>query len=453
MLRMMSPSDIGEHTRTSSGNGKPLMMVRAAVLTILKGPGMDAYEGLEIRVSSPTFTIGSGGSSDLVLGDPTISREHLQLSLVANGVRLRDRSKNGTRIGGIRINDVIVHADTVLTLGATSIALRLEPETLALPLSEQVTFGEAFGSAPIMRHLFALLEEAAWTDMPVLLEGESGVGKDVLARGIHASSQRARGPFVVVDCGTIAPNLIESELFGHVRGAFTGATEDRRGLFEEARGGTLFLDEVGELPLEMQPKLLRALEAKEIRPVGARKTQRTDVRIVSATNRRLAEMSRRGEFREDLYYRLAVARVVVPSLKDRLEDVLPLATHFLRKARGDRNVEIPPDLAAMLAEYSWPGNVRELRNVIERHAVLGDTAVTLLLDGQVAPNTGEDLSALPYHEARRIVLERFEGEYVPRVLERARGVVARAAEHAQLARPSFYRLLERLRIAEGREDG
>jgi transcriptional regulator with PAS, ATPase and Fis domain len=303
-----------------------------------------------------------------------------------------------------------------------------------------------------MRHLFAVLEEAARTDISVLLEGESGVGKDVLAHAIHASSPRRNGPLVVVDCGTIPPSLIESELFGHARGAFTGASEDRRGLFEEAHGGTLFLDEVGELPLDMQPKLLRALETKEIRPVGARRSRLADVRIVSATNRRLAERSRRGEFREDLYYRLAVARVTVPPLRDRPEDVLPLATHFLRRTRDDASVEIPADLAAMLAEYSWPGNVRELRNVIERHAALGDTAVALLLDGRVAQSVEEDLSALPYHEARRIVLERFEAEYVPRVLERTKGVVARAAEHAQLARPSFYRLLERLRIAEERND-
>jgi transcriptional regulator with PAS, ATPase and Fis domain len=445
----MSASDSGDFTHTAFA--RPLMVVRAAVLTVLKGPGAANQEGREVRVTSPAFVIGSGGGSDLVLADPTVSREHLHISLATNGVRLRDRSKNGTRIGGIRINDVLVQTDTVLTLGATSIALRLESDRLALPLSEQVTFGEAFGSAPIMRHLFAVLEEAAQTEMPVLLEGESGVGKDVLARAIHSRSARAKGPFVVVDCGTIPPNLIESELFGHVRGAFTGATEDRRGLLEEARGGTLFLDEVGELPLDMQPKLLRALDSKEIRPVGSRKPRIADVRVVSATNRRIAEKTRHGEFREDLYYRLAVVRVTVPPLRDRPEDVLPLATSFLRRARGDAHVEVPADLAAMLAEYSWPGNVRELRNVIERHAAFGDNGVALLIDRTVAEN-GEDLSSLPYHEARRIVLERFESEYVPRVLERANGVVARAAEHAELARPSFYRLLERLRIAAERDD-
>ncbi|MCW5835957.1 MAG: sigma 54-dependent Fis family transcriptional regulator [Labilithrix sp.] len=440
-------SDFAEGTRTATAGGRPLLLVRAAVLTVLKGP----EAGREVRIASPTFVVGSGAGADLVLTDPAVSREHVHVTLTPNGVRLRDRSKNGTRIGGLRVNDVLVQADTVLTLGATTLALRLEADELALPLSEHATFGDAFGKAPVMRHLFGVLEEASKVDIAILLEGESGAGKDVLARAIHASSPRRDGPFVVVDCGTIPPNLIESELFGHARGAFTGAAEDRRGMFEEAHGGTLFLDEVGELPLDMQPKLLRALEAKEVRPVGGRRARTADVRIVSATNRRLAEKARRGEFREDLYYRLAVARVTVPPLRDRPEDVLPLATHFLRKARGDASVEIPADLAAMLAEYSWPGNVRELRNVIERHAALGDTAVALLLDAPAAAG-GEDLSALPYHEARRVVLERFESDYVPKVLARAHGVVARAAEHAQLARPSFYRLLERLRIAEARDD-
>jgi transcriptional regulator with PAS, ATPase and Fis domain len=442
----MIRGDVGDGTLTVAVDGRPLLVVRAVRLTVLRTPA--GQEGLEVRVVTPTFVIGSGAGSDLVLADPAVSREHVQVTLMPNGVRLRDRSKNGTRIGGLRVADVLVQADTVITVGTSSIAIRLEADRLTLPLSDHVSFGEAFGAAPVMRHLFSVLEEAARTDIPILLEGESGVGKDVLARAIHGESPRSGGPFIVIDCGTIPANLIESELFGHVRGSFTGATDDRRGLFDEARGGTVFLDEVGELPIDMQPKLLRALEAREIRPVGARKPRSTDVRVVAATNRRLAEAVRRGEFREDLFYRLAVARVTVPSLRDRAEDVLPLATHFLRRALGDPGAEIPADLAAMLAEYSWPGNVRELRNVIERHAALGDSAVGLLIDSRAVASPSEDLSVLPYHEARRLVLERFEAEYVPRVLERANGVVARAAELAELARPSFYRLLERLRLAD-----
>jgi len=439
-----------DETRSATSAGKPILIVRAATLTVVKGP----ETGKSARTTSPSFVIGSGPNADLLVADPSVSREHLVLSLEPSGIRLRDRSKNGTKIGGVRIVEALVTSDTVLTLGGASVALQIEASTLVLPLSEQSTFGDAFGAAPVMRHLFSLLEEAARSDISVLLEGESGVGKDVLARAIHKTSLRKEGPFIVVDCGTMPPNLIESELFGHARGSFTGATDDRRGLFEEADGGTLFLDEIGELPLDMQPKLLRALETKEIRPVGGKKTKKADVRVVSATNKKLAEGSKRGSFREDLYYRLAVARVTVPPLRDRPEDVLPLATRFLRTTTGDPNAQIPADLGSMLAEYSWPGNVRELRNVIERHVALGDTAIALLVDEKKVRSAGdrEDLSAFPYHEARRLVLERFERDYIPGVLARTNGVVARAAEHAQIARPSFYRLLERLRIADEQAD-
>jgi transcriptional regulator with PAS, ATPase and Fis domain len=309
-----------------------------------------------------------------------------------------------------------------------------------------VEFGAAIGVSPAMRHLFAVLERAAQSDVTVLLEGESGVGKEVLARAIHTRSQRAGGPFVTVDCGAIPSSLIESELFGHERGAFTGATHARSGVFEQADGGTIFLDEIGELPLDLQPKLLRAIEAREVRPVGANAARAVDVRIVAATNRRLAEAAASGEFRRDLFYRLAVARIVVPPLRERREDILPLARSFVRAATRDACAELPADFAALLGSYAWPGNVRELRNVVERWALLGVRDARTLFDeaGKVTAGELEDLSHLPYHEARRVVLERFERQYLPKVLSDAGGVVARAAAHAQVARPSFYRMLERL---------
>ncbi|HEY8038965.1 MAG TPA: sigma 54-interacting transcriptional regulator, partial [Polyangiaceae bacterium] len=276
-------------------------------------------------------------------------------------------------------------------------------------------------------------------------------GKEVLARAVHGHSARAAGPLVAVDCGAIPAGLVESELFGHERGAFTGATHARSGVFEQADGGTLFLDEIGELPIDLQPKLLRVLEMREVRPVGGRGARAVDVRIVAATNRRLAEATGAGEFRRDLFYRLAVARVVVPPLRDRREDILPLARSFLRASTADARAELPADLAAMLASYAWPGNVRELRNVIERWALLGVRDARALFDAAgLEPHAApEDLSRLSYHEARRRVLERFERAYLPKVLEDAGGVVARAAEHAQVARPSFYRMLERVQLARG----
>ncbi len=320
--------------------------------------------------------------------------------------------------------------------------------SMIVPAREPERFGDALGASEAMRQLFATLARVAGEELSVLLEGESGVGKDVLARALHQHSRRAAGPFVVVDCGAIPPNLIESELFGHERGSFTGAESARRGVFEEATGGTLFLDEIGELPLDMQPKLLRALEQREIRPVGGRGTRPIDVRVVAATNRKLTTLAQTGGFRSDLYYRLAVVCATVPPLRDRREDVLPIARAMLRALRKDESAEIASEVEARLVAYRWPGNVRELRNVVERYAVFGDSP-GLFEAIEEPPVREEDLATLTYHEAKKRVLDRFEEAYLPRVLERAGGVVTRAAELAGVARPSFYRMLERLRASDG----
>jgi transcriptional regulator with PAS, ATPase and Fis domain len=440
--------DDADPTATQAAGLETTLRVHAALLEVTAGPDAGAHA----RVDRPTFVVGSGPGADLRLADGAVSREHVRLALEPSGVRVRDEgSKNGTWLGGVRIADALLTSDAALEVGKTTLLVRLESAALDLPLSASASFGDALGVSPPMRHLFALLERAAGSDVTILLEGESGVGKEVLARAVHARSPRAAGPFVAVDCGAIPPGLVESELFGHERGAFTGAAQARTGLFEQADGGTLFLDEIGELPLDLQPKLLRAIETREVRPVGGRAGRPFDVRIIAATNRRLAEAACAGEFRRDLFYRLAVARVVVPPLRDRRQDILPLARAFLRVATGDAGVELPVDLGAMLASYAWPGNVRELRNVIERWALLGVRDARGLFDAAgIARNVdAEDLSHLPYHEARRRVLERFERAYLPRVLENAGGVVTRAAEHAQVARPSFYRMLER--VQAGRE--
>ena len=425
------------------------MRVHAAVLDVRSGP--DA--GRQARIDRPTFVIGTGDMADLRLTDGTVSREHVRVSLAPAGVHVRDEgSKNGTWIGGLRVSDVTITQDTTLELGTTVIAIHIESGPLDLPLSTSASFGDAIGVSAAMRHLFAVLERAAASDVTVLLEGESGVGKEVLARAIHDRSSRADAPFVAVDCGAIPAGLIESELFGHERGAFTGATHAREGVFAQADGGTLFLDEIGELPLELQPKLLRVLETREVRTVGGRGTKSVDVRVLAATNRRLAEAAHKNEFRKDLFYRLAVARVTIPPLRDRPEDIAPLARAFLAVAQRDPGAALPPDFAAMLTSYAWPGNVRELRNVIERYAVLGMRDASGLFDASSPPLVGggaeaeADLSHLAFHEARRQTLDRFERAYLPKVLERAGGVMSRAAELAEVARPSFYRMLERLRV-------
>jgi DNA-binding NtrC family response regulator len=242
--------------------------------------------------------------------------------------------------------------------------------------------------------------------------------------------------------------VIESELFGHARGAFTSAVQDRIGLFEQANGGTLFLDEIGELPLELQPKLLRVLELREVRPVGGRDARNVDVRVVAATNRHLASAVKDGLFRTDLYYRLAVARIAVPPLRDRLDDILPLATMFLRRTLGSPGAELAPEIAAMLRSHRWPGNVRELKNVIERHAHLGVRDRTGLFDGDHASfgRDTERLWGMKFADAKREVVEDFERTYVQRALEASGGVVIRAVERTGIARPTFYRMLDRLGI-------
>jgi transcriptional regulator with PAS, ATPase and Fis domain len=415
--------------------------------------GPDA--GVRARIESPRFLVGTGEAADLVLHDPTVSREHLTLILDHDGLVLKDgASRNGTHIGGARIREIVLTGDAVLTLGKTVLAVQLDSGLSDIPVATRETFGDAFGASTPMRHVFAMLERAAATEVTVLLEGESGVGKEVLARAVHDESPRRDGPFVAVDCGAIPAGLIESELFGHVKGAFTGAAQDRVGLFGQADGGTIFLDEIGELPLDMQPRLLRVLELREVRPVGARDTRKIDVRILAATNRNLADQVAAGEFRKDLFYRLSVARVVVPPLRDRVDDIDRLATMFLRRALGSADAEVAPDIASMLRSHRWPGNVRELKNVIDRHALMGVVDRKSLFDGEAptGANVSHDLWSMAFHDARRTLLDDFERTYLTRALAAAGGVVIRAAERTGIPRPTFYRMIERLGL-KPKDDG
>ena len=421
------------------------LRVRAARIDVVAG--LDT--GRAVRVESPRFVVGSGPTADLRLSDDTVSREHLRLSISAQGVTLRDAgSTNGTWMGTFRIGEITLAQAATFALGNTQLTITVDVVPLELSISEASHFGSAIGHSPAMRHVFATLGRAAASDMSVLIEGESGVGKEVLAQAIHTESKRASGPFVTVDCGAIPPNLIESELFGHERGAFTGADHARIGAFEQANGGTIFLDELGELPLAMQPRLLRVLEMREVRPVGGQKVRAIDVRIVAATHRNLAEAANRNEFRRDLFYRLAVVRAQVPPLRERREDIVPLAEAFLHRLPGFATHPLPPELASMFRSYAWPGNVRELRNVVHRYAVLGPDA-TALFEGAstLGARAPTPLAHLPYHEARRIALEQFDEQYFPAIMARANNVVSRAAQLAEVGRGSFHRMLNRMRGA------
>jgi DNA-binding NtrC family response regulator len=402
---------------------------------------MDGAErGKEVVPDRAVVRVGSATDVDVVLTDPTVSRYHCELSLKGDRVRVVDTgSANGTFAGGLRFRDAEVPMGTPLTLGRTTVRVTTADEMVEVPLSTKDRFGTLLGRSARMREVFAVLERVSPSNATVLLEGESGTGKELAAEGIHGASPRAKGPLVVFDCGAVPHDLVESALFGHVRGAFTGAVADRRGVFEEADGGTLFFDEIGELPIDLQPKLLRAIEKREVRPVGSSQTIACDVRVVAATNRALEAEVNAGRFREDLYYRLSVVRVTMPPLRERLEDVPMLVAHFLSQLSAD--AAEPPRLSdpalAALAARPWPGNVRELKNAVERTVALmgGATSAPGASSVRAAP---PDLS-VPFHEA----CDAFARRYLEAAMRRSGGNVSAAAKAAGVSRKLIQRMMRR----------
>ena len=395
------------------------------------------------------LVVGTSPECDVVLDDPHVSRKHCAIAMSDAGVLLRDLdSKNGTFVGDLQIHEVVLRPGAVARAGQWLLALRVTGAPREMPLSSSARFGEAVGGTLVMRALFARLEVAAATQETVLLVGESGTGKELLARAVHDASPRRGGPFVVFDCSAVAPTLIESELFGFVKGAFTGADRDRAGIFEQAHGGTLFLDEVGELPLDLQPKLLRALEARQSRRVGANAWHPFDARIVAATHRDLIARMKSGAFRQDLYYRLAVLEARVPPLRERRDDIELLVERFLAAQSPSLTVhDLPAGSLAMLRTHDWPGNVRELRNALARMIVFQDAGQTTLdAPGGEGPDA---LLRLPLREARQQVIERFEQSYIEAQLKAHGGNVTRAAEAVGVSRQFLHRLMERYRTRGG----
>ena len=394
-------------------------------------------KGLVRTVASGTFRVGSAPGNDLAIVDRKISRHHVELVLSSAGITVRDLgSKNGTFFQGSRVGSVdLPSAGAVLVLGDSEVAVRPDDEEKPLRPSAREQCGRLVGKSEVMRTLFAQIERVATTDATVLVHGETGSGKELVAEALHELGSRKVGPFVVVDCSAIPRELIESELFGHVRGAFTGAAGERRGAFERAHGGTLFLDEIGELPLDMQPKLLRALEASTVKAVGGDKPIKVDVRIVAASLRDLAQAVREKHFREDLYFRLNVVRLTVPPLREHLEDLPLLVDRFLR------DLNAPPlgaDSMALLARHAWPGNVRQLRNVLERAVALaGGGTPTVRPEDLELPSTQArpaELFEMPYKVAKDEMLARFTRDYLEALLARHGGNVSAAAREAKIDR-------------------
>jgi transcriptional regulator with GAF, ATPase, and Fis domain len=439
-------------------NEQNVKVLVASRLLVVKGED----RGKEFTVRKEHITIGRSSNCDFSLSDRAISGLHAELVTNEKGRRVRDLdSKNGILFMGHRVNELFLQPGTHFQIGND--LLRFDPleEHFEIPISPYNRFGAARGRSVKMREVFAVLEKVSLSTLPVLLLGETGTGKELLASAVHAKSKRKRRPFVVLDCGALPPKLIESTLFGHEKGAFTGANRTHRGLFEEANRGTLLIDEVGELLPSLQPKLLRALEQKKIQRVGGVRTIPVDVRIVAATNRDLRAMVEGGRFREDLLYRLSVVEVRVPPLRARPEDISYLAEHFIEKGNQIRRqhnlppVKLNADARAVLDSYPWPGNVRELSNVIERSLYLsegktiGRGELQLDLFGGGQPPFLPTNFKYPYKQAKAQLLERFEREYLLNLLRSHGGNLTRAAKQAGLVRHHLRELCRRHNIPAG----
>ena len=438
--------------------------LRRVMLRVTAGPD----QGAQIQVARPRITVGRSAVNDLVLTDTSVSGTHVQITLGdKRGVLLRDlESTNGTSVNGLRVREAYIDPGTTISVGKTDI-LFLSADEVEVPLSGHDHFGALWGASPAMREVFAILEKVAPTDMSVMVGGETGTGKELVARALHDESSRAEGPFVVLDCGALPRELAEAAILGHKKGSFTGAINDRPGAFEEADGGTLFLDEVGELPLDLQPKLLRVLDRREVQRIGESQVRKVDVRVVAATHRDLRQMVGQGQFREDLYFRLSVMTVDLPPLRDRGEDILLLARKFLEdfaRVHG-RAPQLNDEAKSVLLAEPWQGNVRQLKNTIERAAHLARNSIIepadLHLGGRERPSAAnnqgeseaakaqsgelsEELYATPFKEAKQVIIDSFERAYFKRLLAKTDNNLSRASAEAGITRYYLRELLKRL---------
>ena len=435
---------------------------QACVLTVIEGPDKGLQLAIDGTLPAPVL-LGQSPVCTLRLSDSQVSRRHAAIDVTAGRIRITDLgSTNGTLVDGVSIVDAYLRGGEVVRIGATTLQVeRVTPPPVA-QLQQAKSFGRMVGASSAMRRLYPLIERLARSDVSVIIEGETGTGKEILAEVMHEASPRAAGPYVVFDCTAVAPRLIESELFGHERGAFTGAVTMRKGLFEQADGGTLFIDEIGELDTALQPKLLRAIERSEIRRVGSNQSIRINIRILAATRRNLDREVQEGRFRSDLFHRLAVGRIELPPLHRRQGDVALLAEHFWAELGGVQQ-RFPNELLLRWESYAWPGNVRELRNAVVRQLAFGDLvnsgALLAELDYALAAveggprsgssDPGDDFIAqvlalhLPLPLARLRVVDEFERRYIAQALADNSGNVSRAAEKSGIARRYFQVLRER----------
>jgi transcriptional regulator with GAF, ATPase, and Fis domain len=481
-------------TTVFDGERATVRRLRKSKLVVVSGPD----QGRELEVGKPRVSGGRSIINDLVLQDKAISGTHFEVLVKDDGYRLRDLdSRNGVYVGEVRIRECFLKPGMQFRIGHTEIKFQPMQDVVEIALSERDRFDRVIGASAAMREIFATLEKVAPSDLTVLITGETGTGKELIARGIHNASPRRSKPFVVLDCGAIPKDLIESTLFGHEKGSFTGAVGQYRGCFEQANGGTIFLDEIGELDISLQPKLLRVLEQREIKRVGGDRTIKVDVRVLAATNRDLRAMVNAGTFREDLYFRLSVIHAELPPLRERREDIPQLAQHFLKEVATRRGVTmtLSQDAIAALVSHAFPGNVRELRNVVERAASLasgptitradlvfgrdsgpsvivakelaqaGAQAAVAAAGGGAAAGGAAGAGAVPaggnlfdpavfqpgldFKEAKQRVVDAFEAAYLKALLARHDGNITRSAQEAGLTRYHLRELLKRHNLATG----
>jgi transcriptional regulator with GAF, ATPase, and Fis domain len=449
---MSTPEDATKTSILYTDHASGTLRARRYKVSVVAGPDV----GASSEIDNGTFLLGTHQNTDLRLTDKGVSRYHLELQLRSDGLKVTDLdTTNGTFQGTTRIGSVVLNGAARLKLG-TNTEIEISPADVPVTIGgyEGEKFGQAIGGSKSMKELFGLLDRVANTEATVLLEGETGTGKELLAEAVHLRSPRRERAFVVVDCGALPRDLIGSELFGHVRGAFTGALNNKRGLIEEADGGTLFLDEVGELPLDLQPQLLRALEKREVRPIGEVRARKVNIRVIAATNRNLADEVRSGKFREDLYFRLAVVRANVPPLRKRKEDIPLLVRNFLVDLKRE-DFQLSSDVLAQLMAHDWPGNIRELRNIVERGLSLDSGGLPLEVAGSVGELTGDaadyggmnkDVLSKPFKEAKGLLVESFEREYLTHLLARHNGNISRAALEAGIDRNYIHRLVKKYNI-------
>jgi transcriptional regulator with GAF, ATPase, and Fis domain len=429
--------------------------LRRCKLVVIKG----AQRGTEFVIAGDVFRVGKApDANDLVLGDETVSRVHFEIMRDAKGYLVRDlKSTNGTFLDGAEVKEAYLRAGSVIAAGSCELKFTPFEERIEILPSEKEALGEMVGKSSAMREIFGLVERIAPSDATVLIVGETGTGKDLIARSLHQLSPRRAAQFIVVDCGAVAGTLIESELFGHEKGAFTGAVTTRQGAFELASGGTVFLDELGELSLDLQPKLLRVLEQRELRRVGGQKTIKVDLRVIAATRKDLRSEVEKGKFREDLYFRLNVVPITAPPLRDRREDIPLLITAMLARLSPNA-IELTEGTRAALMAHDWPGNVRELRNVIERALALGGDPGMLVAPGVSEPATTRGAPHEPglefdpgasFRDTKEKWTELFERRYLTWLIRRADGNISKAARDADMDRKYLHKLLRKYGITGG----